>query len=1619
VSVSRHLRRDTSFLRIPAARRTLIERIVGARVPAQAGTRAALRQKFLRAYFRGVAEEDLAQRVPAELAAAALEHFKFGSLARRPGEALVKVFNPDSARDGFQCAHTLVMIVTDDMPFLVDSLGIVFSHEEIAVHLIVHPVLSIERDRRGRLREVRIERERGAHAESWQLYEIDRQTDAARIAELQRKLTAALRDVRLAVADWLPMRQRAAKLTASLERAPPPLPAAEVTGARRLLEWMQARHFLFIGYRHYRLERGARADRIVPEPRTSLGILRGGKAGAVVLRGQLRARARERQLLILTKANSMASVHRATYLDYVGVKSFSARGQVVGEHRFLGLWTSTAYHMSPREIPVLRQKVDRVIGHFGLDPQSHDAKAVLHVLETYPRDELFQASVEDLIRIARGVVNLYERRTVRLLARRDPFQRFYSLLVYVPRDRYSTEVRQRIEQIILEGFGGTHIETQVQISDSNHARLHIVVRTDPGDRRKVGLAGIERRIAQAATTWTDRLHAVLVSKHDEAAVLALAHRYRHVFPVAYEEEVAPADALEDLADLEALRSEPHSLRLNLHRPAQQNLERVHLKIVKLGDPVPISDLLPMLENFGLRVIAERPYELAWPEGGAAWIQDFELEHRDALHIDIARIESTFKEGLSAVWRGDIENDGFNRLLLATGLAAREIAVLRAYCRYLLQTGVPFSQSYMERTLAANSGVAKSLVRLFQVYFEPRAAARTQKRAEKLIAEIRAGLNAVTSLDEDRILRGYLNVVRATLRTNFYQQDRAGHPKGYVSFKLDPQMIPDLPLPRPKFEIFVYSPRVEGVHLRMGDVARGGIRWSDRREDFRTEILGLMKAQNVKNTLIVPVGAKGGFVVKRPPAGSREELQAEVIACYQSLIRGMLDITDNILGSRIVPPPQVVRRDADDTYLVVAADKGTATFSDIANAIAQEYDFWLGDAFASGGSAGYDHKKMAITARGAWECVKRHFREFGVNIQSEAFTAIGIGDMSGDVFGNGMLMSRHLHLKAAFNHQHIFLDPTPDAAASLAERRRLFRLPRSSWDDYERRRISRGGGVFPRSAKSITLSSEAQAMLGMTSAAAPPNEIIRAILRMRVDLLWNGGIGTYVKAAHETNSEVGDRSNDAVRVNGAELAARVVGEGGNLGLSQRGRIEYALAGGRLNTDFIDNSAGVNTSDVEVNIKILLNPLVALGRLTRAHRDQLLAGMKSEVAALVLRNNYLQSQAISTLELHSAARLSEYQQLMRSLERANELSRALEFLPNDEELAERRKKGLGLTRPELAVMLSYSKIWLSKHLLDSDVPADPYLSLELKRYFPDPVRTRFARAISRHRLRRQIIAMATTNSLVNRMGPTFVARAQNDTGAAPARVARAYSAAREIFDMRDLWAQIEALDNRVPAKLQYGMMFETSRLLRHATYWLLAHRRADLQVDRAVAEFRRGTRELEAAIEQVLVGSVRVQFDAVRKEHLQAGVPAELAARVASLDAHNATLDVVELASAHRVRVGEAARTYFEVGARIGLDWLRAQIEGLPVDGQWQAVARTGLRDGAGAIHRKAAELVLALSKGGRPETRVAAWANAAGEDLVRWQRILNDMRAAGTSDFATLSVGIDAVRRLTESPPARA
>jgi glutamate dehydrogenase len=1050
--------------------------------------------------------------------------------------------------------------------------------------------------------------------------------------------------------------------------------------------------------------------------------------------------------------------------------------------------------------------------------------------------------------------------------------------------------------------------------------------------------------------------------------------------------------------------------MRLYRAPGQPQHKVQLKLFRRGTQTPISEVLPTIENLGLSLISERPYELDI-RGESWWIQDFELEHPRRVHIDLATDGPRFCDTIARVWLGHTENDGFNRLMLAADLHWRQVMVLRTFARWFVQLGLPLSQSYMEEALASNPSAAAHLVGLFEARFDPslKAGARAGQEARHRKA-LEGILSRISRVDDDRIVRAFLAAISATLRTSYYRTGPDGSGRPYLSVKIDTRAVPDAPLPRPMFEIFMHSPRVEGVHLRMGKVARGGIRWSDRREDFRTEILGLMKAQNVKNTVIVPVGSKGGFVPRRLPA-ARDEAQREGTECYRLFIRSMLDLTDNLLDGKVVPPADVVRADPPDPYLVVAADKGTATFSDVANAISAEYGYWLGDAFASGGSAGYDHKKMAITARGAWECVKRHFREMGVDIQSQDFTVAGVGDMSGDVFGNGMLLSPHIRLVAAFNHQHIFLDPDPDAARSFRERQRLFGLPRSGWEDYNPKLVSKGGGVFARHAKSVPLAPEARRLLGIDAPSTTPREVVRAILRLPVDLLWNGGIGTYVKSHEETHADVGDRSNDSVRVDGRELRCKVVGEGGNLGLSQRGRIEYARHGGRINTDFIDNSGGVNCSDVEVNNKILLNSAVQRRRLNMANRDRLLTSMTGAVAALVLRGNYLQSQAISIIEAHAAERIAEHARVIRALERAGGLDRSLEALPADDEIVERRRLGQGLTRPELAMVLSYSKLWLYDRLIESDVPEDPYLGRELTRYFPEPVQKRFGKEILGHPLRREIIVTATTNSLVNRMGPVFAIRAQEDTGSNIGRIARAYSIAREITDMRDLWAVVEGLDNKVPAKVQYSMLYASSRLLRYLTYWVLANRKANLDIERAVSALRPGLKELLQKLPMLLVGLEAASYESSLQRFRSEGAPEPVARRVASLGAAQAAIDIVDVAGERGIPVERAARVYFGLGAELGIDWIRSEIERLAVEGHWQAVARATLREEAYTLQRALCADALDTPGTREPSATVKAWIAGRSRRVESLQRTVQEMRSVDGADFATLSVALQAVRRL--------
>jgi glutamate dehydrogenase len=1576
-------------------------------------------ERFAGVYYANVAPEDLADRSEADLAGAALAHWGLARV-RRPGGLKVHVYTPSLEEQGWESPHTVVETVVDDMPFLVDSVSMEVSRHGRAIHLVIRPIMRLRRDEDGRLLEV--DGDEGEN-ESLIHLELDRLPDAAALEELKNDICRVLADVRAAVEDWRAMRARTSDIVKELEQRPPPVDDDELAEARAFIEWLEDDHFTFLGYREYDMLSEGGEDVLRAVHGSGLGILRekeGASASFAVLPPEVRRRAREKHLLNLTKANSRATVHRPVYLDYVGVKRFDDSGEVAGERRFLGLYTHHAYRVTPWEIPVLRQKAEHVVERSGLLRGSHDHKALVEILETYPRDALFQISEDELLEIAMGILHLGERRRVRLFVRRDVFGRFFSCLVFLPRDRFNTENRRKIQEILQEAFGGESVDYETHVSASVLSRLHFVIHVEPGHTVDYDVAEIEARLAAATREWTDDFRDALVHQLGEDRAGPLFQKYGDAFPGAYRDDFPARQAVLDVNRIEKLGPDG-DLAMSLYLPHASAHDHLAFKLLRAGQPIVLSDVLPLLEKMGVKVTDERPYEVRPGEGPPVWIYDFGLQHEEGAEFQADDVRETFQDAFARVWRGEAESDGFNRLVLNARLTAREITVLRAIAKYLRQAGSTFSQNYMEDALAAHPLIARRLVDLFRLRLDPVRYEDTDAKARALEKEIEAAVDEVASLDEDRILRSFLRVVRAVLRTNYFQTDAKGHAKQYLSLKLDPELIPDLPEPRPLVEVFVYSPRVEAVHLRAGKVARGGIRWSDRREDFRTEVLGLMKAQTVKNAVIVPTGAKGGFVVKRPPpGGSREELQAEVVECYRTFMRGLLDITDTIVAGETVPPPDVVRHDGDDPYFVVAADKGTATFSDIANAISEEYGFWLGDAFASGGSAGYDHKAMGITARGAWESVERHFRELGQDIDGADFTAVGIGDMSGDVFGNGMLLSRRLKLLAAFDHRHVFIDPDPDPEASFAERERLFQLPGSSWADYEPGLISAGGGVFPRTAKSIALSTEARSALGVESETLTPNEVIRAVLRAPVDLLWNGGIGTYVKARDERHADVGDKANDAVRVDAEELRCRVVGEGGNLGFTQRARIAYALGGGRIFMDAIDNSAGVDCSDHEVNIKILLNAIVDEGDLTEKQRNALLAEMTDEVGELVLRDNYEQARAISTSAAQAASMLEVHERYIPALEQSGALNRELEALPSDETLAERKSAGGGLTPPEFAILLSYTKNGLADELLASDLPEDPHQADVLARYFPTLLRVRFAEQIQRHPLRREIVVTQAVNDLVNHSGTTFAFRLQDETGAGAADVVRAYTAACELFRLRELWAEIEALDGQVPARTQTATLLKARILLERSTRWLLRNRRRPLDVEEAVTRYAEATSTCAKRLAALLDPAGLAASQAYAAELVAAGVPEPLAQRVASVEALVPTLDVAEIAASSGVEVTSVAEVYFALGARLELHWLRDRIVALSRETRWDAMARAALRDDVYAEQAAlTAEVVRTGSDGLGARERIDAWASRNADAVERCLHVLGDIKAGGADDLARLSVAVREIRNLTQSSRAAA
>ncbi|MEH0936355.1 NAD-glutamate dehydrogenase [Micromonospora psammae] len=1583
-------------------------------------------------FWRFAPDEELIGFTAEEMLEAARAHRDLAQ-QRVPGELKLRIHEPHAEQH-----HSVIEIVTDDMPFLVDSVTALLNAHHLDVHLLVHPLVVVRREPLGRLTEVAADVEpddaiAGDLVESWMRVEIDPVRDAGHREQLRRELQRVLTDVREAVEDWPKMRQRALALADDLAAARtsdnrPPVPEKDITDSVELLRWLAHDHFTFLGYREYRLvdESGEGGPALEAVLGTGLGILRSDSPEVRTLSSmtpEAHEKVMEKRLLIITKANSRATVHRSAYLDYIGFKIFNEAGEVVGERRFLGLFSTAAYRTSVRELPVVRRKVAEVLDRSGLSQRSHSGKDLLQILETYPRDELFQIKTDDLYQAVIGVLRMAGRRQLRVFLRRDAYGRFISCLIYLPRDRFTTQNRLRMQDILLRELNGVGVDYTTRVTESMLARVHFIVRTDPANPPgDIDADLLAEELADATRLWDDDYRLVLERKLGDEQAKHLFSRYADAFPEGYKDGHTPYEAMKDLAKLELLE-EPGQLEMHLFRKqlaprtslrgavVDETMD-VRFKVYRYGEPMMLSAVLPVLHSLGVRVVDEHPYEVDRVDG-RVFLYDFGLRLPEA-HQELAEVRPHVENAFAAAWRGEAEVDGFNELVLRGGLTWRQVVVLRAYAKYMRQAGTVFSQDYMEQTFIAYPKIAALLVELFEVRFAPGPMSMQERRqrGDELVTAIGAALDDVASLDQDRILRAYLTMIQATLRTSFYQKPVGGRPKSYVAFKLDPQAIPDLPAPRPKFEIFVYSPRFEAVHLRFGPVARGGLRWSDRREDFRTEVLGLVKAQMVKNAVIVPVGAKGGFVLKQKP-GDRDE----AVACYKEFVGAMLDVTDNISAGEIVPPTDVVRHDDDDPYLVVAADKGTATFSDIANEISAAHNFWLGDAFASGGSAGYDHKKMGITARGAWESVKRHFREMGHDTQTQDFTVVGVGDMSGDVFGNGMLLSEHIRLVAAFDHRHIFLDPDPDAASSYAERKRLFDLPRSSWEDYDRKLISEGGGIFPRTAKSIPITPQVRAAIGLDDDVTQlsPQELMKAILTAPVDLFWNGGIGTYVKASSQTNAEVGDKSNDAIRVDGKSLRCRVVGEGGNLGCTQLGRIEYALTGGRIYTDFIDNAAGVDCSDHEVNIKILLNTAVADGALDVPERDELLAQMTDEVAELVLRDNYDQARAINNAQAQASSLLPVHRRMINELERAGQLDRALEALPPDEELAVRTESGL--TAPEFAVLLAYVKIVLEREILAEGLADEEWTTDILVNYFPTPMRQRFADRMSQHRLRREIVTTVLVNEAINRGGISFVFRVVEETAASAADVIRAYVVVREVFGLGQLWDAVEALDNKISPELQTSVYLDTRRLVDRAVRWLVTNRRSPIDVPAEIARLRDGVARLLPNLEERFYGSERESLAAHIDSMSAKGLPRELAEQATRLMYSFGLLDVVETATTTGRDVGEVASVYFVLSDLFRVDSLLSKISLLPREDRWQTLARMALRyDLYAALAALTAEVLGSTADSLPPHERVQEWEESNATSIHRARRAMGEFDES-RADLAALSVLLRQIRTLVRTSAA--
>lgn len=1539
----------------------------------------------------------------------------FHMLKKAPAQqAAISVFNPSLDEHGWQCGRSVICILQRDMPFLVDSVRMALSGHDVPVYLLKSTVLEVSRNESGMgvaLSSGKEALNKTTSKEALMYFEVSLQPTDAELARIKVALISALEDVTCVVNDHKTILQHLETSRQNISEHQP-----HEKEVLEFMEWLKHRHFAFLGYRSYELivHDGAMALREDAEARC--GVFRRVAIDNTVIPKStfsegMRAFYDSNDVVCFSKAATHSTVHRPIYPDYVVLKRFNRSGEVCGEVRFLGLFTYDVLNQTPFMIPILRVKVSDIIARSELDPDSHDGKNLLRTIENYPRTELILTDVETLFSNVMSIVAINERHLVRLIARRDPFGNFVTCNVFIPKDIYSSSIRQKTQDILSETFNSEDFDFNTFFSESNLVRAQFIFRVDPLSRFDIDLKELEERISDVTRNWDDDLRSSLIETMGESKGVAYYNNYKNGFSPGYQEHFDARYAVQDIALLETLHNSG-DIAMNFYQLIGSDTKMMRFRVLHLGEALVLSDIIPILEHLGLRVLGEHPYQIRKRDGVKVWIHDFQLSLGLAVTLDVHAVKNLFEQAFAAVWRGQADSDGFNKLVLGARLNWREVSLLRAYAGYMKQTGFNADQGFIADTLVAHTEITRNLVAVFKSYFDPRLNrdSKATDRAERLSNKIIAALDDVANLNEDRVLRRYLELLDGTLRTNYFQLE-SGSSKDYISIKFSPRNIPDIPEPRPLFEIYVYSPRMEGVHLRGGKVARGGLRWSDRLQDYRTEVLGLVKAQQVKNAVIVPNGAKGGFVAKQPPQeGGRDAFVAEGIACYKVFIRGLLDLTDNFVNGEIVSPDNVIRRDEDDPYLVVAADKGTATFSDIANEISLSYSHWLGDAFASGGSQGYDHKGMGITAKGAWVSVQRHFRELGIDIQKQDVSVVGIGDMAGDVFGNGMLLSEHICLKAAFNHIHIFVDPNPDAAASFRERQRLFATPRSSWVDYNSDLISEGGGIFLRSSKFVQISKAMKLAFDIGSDRLTPNEFISLLLKAPVDLIWNGGIGTYVKNSAETHADVGDKSNDSLRVNGADLRCKVFGEGGNLGMTQLGRVEYALAGGACNTDFIDNAAGVDCSDHEVNIKILLDEQVVSGELTEKQRNKLLAEMTEEVSELVLQNNYRQTQAISIAQFQSMGRANEYRRFINFLETTGRLNRALEFLPSDESILERQGRGKALTRPELSVLISYAKVMMKEELIHSDIADDPYIAKEIETAMPKILVKKYKEPLYHHRLRREIVGTQVANDMINNLGITAGHRLMETTGANLEDIARAYVVSRDVFEFEAFQHYIQSLDHKVAAQLQAELMSNMIRRVRRGTRWFLRNRRLNLNPSEDVTEFREGLDVVYRAAANALEGSARQEWQVRSRLFEELQVPENWSFRLAMPDNLFSGLGVIESARTAGADNKLVTDIFFRLLALLHLNWFASQLSEVKVETYWQALARESyLDDLESQLRRLTVSLVKMGGKKNNPitfaETIVDQWA-AQNEPLIaRWKHMITEVQGAQSTDYAMFAVAL--------------